>query len=82
MEGRGQLIRFLDPVVPLARWFLMVSALAGLACEDKKAATSVVTSFNRKTRAGKGKEGPPGACPLLLGKLLEDQRRQRPLRLL
>ena len=33
------------------------SALAGLACEDKKAATSVVTSFNRKMRAGKGKRG-------------------------
>ena len=30
-------------------------ALAGLACEDEKAATNVVTSFNRKTRAGKGK---------------------------
>ena len=33
------------------------SALAGLACEDEKAATNVVTSFNRKTRAGKGKRG-------------------------
>ena len=35
------------------------SALAGLACEDEKAATNVVTSFNRKTRAGKGKRGAP-----------------------
>ena len=34
-----------------------ISALAGLACEDEKAATNVVTSFNRKTRAGKGKRG-------------------------
>ena len=33
------------------------SALAGLACENEKAATNVVTSFNRKTRAGKGKRG-------------------------
>ena len=33
------------------------SALAGLACEDEKAATSVVTLFNRNTRAGKGKRG-------------------------
>ena len=33
------------------------SALAGLTCEDEKAATNVVTSFNRKTRAGKGKRG-------------------------
>ena len=33
------------------------SALAGLACEDEKAATNVVTSFNRKTRVGKGKRG-------------------------
>ena len=30
------------------------SALAGLTCEDEKAATNVVTSFNRKTRVGKG----------------------------
>ena len=33
------------------------SALASLACEDEKTATNVVTSFNRKTRAGKGKRG-------------------------
>ena len=33
------------------------SALAGLDCENEKAATNVVTSFNRKTRAGKGKRG-------------------------
>ena len=33
------------------------SALASLACEDEKAATNVVTLFNRKTRAGKEKRG-------------------------
>ena len=33
------------------------SALASLACEDEKAVTNVVTSFNRKTHAGKGKRG-------------------------
>ena len=31
--------------------------LAGLACVDEKAAANVVTSFNRKTRAVKGKRG-------------------------
>ena len=35
----------------------LFSALAGLACEDEKATTNVVASFNRKTRAGKGKRG-------------------------
>ena len=33
------------------------SALASLACEDEKAATNVVTSFNRNTCAGKGERG-------------------------
>ena len=50
------------------------SALAGLACEDEKAATNVMTSFNIKTRAGKGKRGASRRRPHLLGKLLGDQR--------
>ena len=45
-----------------------ISDLASLACKNEKTLPNVMTSFNRKTRAGKGKRAPP---------LLETPRRSK-----